>query len=82
MVNWFRVYEREERETKKCNVVREKGSVVQETLRMKYHEERNPSPHGRERERERSSIVFSKKRRGGNGLAGERLSRAKLSLPE
>lgn len=50
MVNWFRVYEREERETKKCNVVREKGSVVQETLRMKYHEERNPSPHRRERE--------------------------------
>lgn len=59
MVNWFRVYERE---TKKCNVVREKGSVVQETLRMKYHEERNPSPHRRERERESAVRSFFRKR--------------------
>lgn len=65
MVNWFRVYEREERETKKCNVVREKGSVVQETLRMKYHEERNPSPHRKERERERAQFdrFFEKEKR-------------------
>lgn len=62
MVNWFRVYEREERETKKCNVVREKGSVVQETLRMKYHEERNPSPHRRKRERESAVRSFFRKR--------------------
>lgn len=61
MVNWFRVYEREERETKKCNVVREKGSVVQETLRMKYHEERNPSPHRRERERAQFDRFFEKR---------------------
>lgn len=64
MVNWFRVYEREERETKKCNVVREKGSVVQETLRMKYHEERNP-PLLRKRERERAQFdrFFEKEKR-------------------
>lgn len=60
MVNWFRVYERE---TKKCNVVREKGSVVQETLRMKYHEERNPSPHRRERERAQFDRFFEKEKR-------------------
>lgn len=63
MVNWFRVYEREERETKKCNVVREKGSVVQETLRMKYHEERNPSPHRRERKRAQFDRFFEKEKR-------------------
>lgn len=62
MVNWFRVYEREERETKKCNVVREKGSVVQETLRMKYHEERNPPLLTEERERESAVRSFFRKR--------------------